>query len=405
MKPPRFLVAGAGIGGLTTALALLRKGFDVDVYEQAQVLTEFGAGIQVSANAARVLVHLGLGSEIERIGSRMEARENRLWNTGEAFHAFSMGNSVVEKYGFAHFTAHRADLQAMLAAAVEAAKPGALHLKSRCVDVAQQRSGATLTLESGERIEGDAIVGVDGIHSVVRQRLFGEDRPRFTGCVAWRGLAPAPKLRPDLLRPVATNWLGKGAHVFMYPVRKGEYLNMFGVLERDDWRVESWSVRGTHEECLADFAGWHEDLRNIIRNVEVPYKWALMVHEPLQQWSIGRITLLGDACHSALPYLAQGAAMAIEDAMLLARSVEQYGDDIPRAFGVYEAARVERTTGMVRLTAAQLEAMHSPALAEVESGREHIAKEHNEQREREKLDWLYRYDAVNVPLPAQEKER
>jgi salicylate hydroxylase len=329
----------------------------------------------------------------------MEARENRLWNTGEAFHAFSMGASVVEKYGFPHFTAHRADLQAMLAAAVETARPGALRLASRCVDVAQSPAGASLTLESGERIEADGVIGVDGIHSAVRRRLFGEDRPTFTGCVAWRGLAPASKLPSHLLRPVATNWLGKGSHVFMYPVRNGELVNMFGVLERDDWRVESWSVKGTHDECLADFEGWHEDLRNLIRHVEVPYKWALMVHEPLQQWTRGRITVLGDACHSALPYLAQGAAMAIEDGMVLARAVDAHRSDVARAFAVYEAARVERTTRMVRLAAAQLESMHSPALAEAQSGRRHIETEHNENREREKLDWLYKYDAVNVPLP------
>jgi 2-polyprenyl-6-methoxyphenol hydroxylase-like FAD-dependent oxidoreductase len=399
MDKARFLIAGAGLGGLAAALALLKKGFDAELYEQAPQLAEFGAGVQVSANSARVLYALGLGDELSRIGTHVGAREMRLWSTGQTWPGMALGTSAEERYGFPHFTVHRADLQGVLIEAVRREKPGAIHLDARCTGFEQAAHGVTLKLEGGRTVRGDVLVGADGIHSLMREQLFGAGKPQFTGCVAWRGLAPAEKLSAHLRRNVVSHWVCKGAHLIQYPVRQGRLINMIGVLERDDWRIESWSVQGTHQECAADFAGWHADVQELIRQVAVPYKWALMAREPLLRWTQGRATLLGDACHPALPYLAQGAAMAIEDALVLARCADAFCDDLERALLCYEAVRAPRTARIVRATIENLASMHDASLAEPASAAQHITDENREERTREKYDWLYGYDAVNVALP------
>src|SRR5439155_22824734 len=173
------------------------------------------------------------------------------------------------------------------------------------------------------------------------------DRPRFTGCMAWRAVIPIDRLPPHLARAVGTNWIGPGGHVVHYLLRRGELFNFVGLVERDDWRVESWTERGTVAECEADFRLWHDDIHAMIRAIETPYKWALMLRDPLARWGEGRVSLLGDACHPTLPMLAQGAVMAIEDGLVLARCLERY-DDAPTALRRYEAARAERTGRIVR---------------------------------------------------------
>ncbi len=398
MARTRYLIAGAGLGGLTAALALLRKGFGVEICEQAPDLAEFGAGVQVSPNCARVLYALGLGPQLERIGTQTAQRDTRLWNTGLAWPQMRLGKSAVERYGFGHFTVHRADLQKLLIDAVRREQPDAIRLKAKAVGLEQSSGGVRLQLQDGARVQGDALVGADGIHSTIRNRLFGDDRPQFTGCVAWRGMAPAERLS-EALRGRVSQWISPHAHLIHYPIRQGRLVNMIGVLERSDWRIESWSVRGTHEECLRDFAGWHADALELIRNVVLPYKWALMARDPLQQWTVGRATLLGDACHPALPYLAQGAAMAIEDAFVLARCAADF-EDPEQALKAYEGARVERTTRMVRATIENLKGMHTPALADPESAAKHIANLNRPDAMTQRYDWLYGYDAVGAALPA-----
>jgi salicylate hydroxylase len=343
-----------------------------------------------------VLYELGLGPELERIGTQALHRDTRLWNTGQTWPQMRLGKTAVERYGFSHFTVHRADLQKMLSDAVRREKRDAIRLGAKAAGLSQSSSGVTLELEGGARVAGDALIGADGIHSVIRERLFGDDRPQFTGCVAWRGIAPAEKLS-ESLRGRVSQWINPRAHMIHYPIRQGKLVNMIGVLERDDWRIESWSVRGTHDECLADFAGWHEDALQLIRSVEIPFKWALMAREPRQRWTVDRATLLGDACHPALPYLAQGAAMAIEDAFVLARCAAAF-DDPCEAFKAYEKARVERTTRMVLSTIENLSHMHTPALEDPESAARHIEQMNSVGAMRDKYDWLYGYDAVNTPL-------
>ena len=394
----RYLIAGAGLGGLAAGLALLRQGIDVELYEQAADIAEFGAGIQVSPNCTRVLHALGLEAALVHIGTEVPTRDTRLWNSGRTWPQMRLGASAVERYGFRHYTVHRADLQAVLLDAVCRLKPDAVHVGARVVGFRQTGHGVRLELEDGTTAQGDALIGADGIHSLLRNRLFGEDRPGFTGCVAWRGIAPADRL-PDVLRGRVSQWIAPTAHLIHYPIRQGRLVNMIGVLERANWQVESWSMRGSHEECLADFAGWHEDARALMQAVEVPFKWALMAREPLQRWALGRVALLGDACHPALPYLAQGAAMAIEYAFMLARCAAAHDDPV-QTLKAYEGLRVPRTTRMVHATLDNLRQMHTPALADPESAARHVERLNSPEAMRGKYDWLYGYDAVGCPLAA-----
>src|SRR5262245_53973418 len=393
-----ILIAGAGIGGLTAGLSLLQRGFDVTICDQAPSLREVGAGVQTAANASRVLIALGLGAALERIGYQPTERETRLWNTGKAWTQIALGATATKRYGFPHYTLHRADLQQMLIDAVRREKPGAIRLDAKCVDFRQSDTGVELTLASGETIGGDALIGADGIHSTIRRTLFGAGQPKFTGFVAWRGLAPAAKLPERLRRQVSANWISPNAHAVHYLVRKGTLMNIIAVVERDDWQVESWTAQGRTAEWAADYGGWHEDIHAIIENVDVPFKWALMVHEPLPRWSVGRVTLLGDACHSALPFLAQGAAMAIEDGFVLARCAERHRGDLAAAWRQYDHARVERTARMVRGAAEQTARLHNPALADPVTAEAHVTRVYEEQLVTQRLDWLYSYDAVNGPI-------
>ena len=400
MAAKRVLIAGAGIGGLTAALALLRRGFDVDVYEQASTLGEIGAGFQVGANAARVLFSLGLEDQIRGIYALVAGKEVRLWNTGQTWKLFDLGDSSVERYGFPYFMIHRADLHAILVDAVRAVKPSAIHLDSRIVGYEQTDSGAALLFEDGHRIEGDVVVGADGVHSVLRREMFGASAPSFTGCVAWRGLVPAKRLPEHLLRPVGTNWIGSGGHIVHYLLRRGEIFNFVAVVERDDWTVESWTERGSADECARDFAGWHEDVQTIIGELDAPYKWALLGREPMTRWSVGNATLLGDACHPTLPFLAQGAGMAIEDGLVLARCLEAH-DDVATALVAYEAARIERTSRVVRGSAENGRRFHNNMLSDAAQAERYVDVEWQEKKVEERYDWLFRYDATSVSIAAQ----
>jgi salicylate hydroxylase len=394
-----ILIAGAGLGGLTAALALLRDGHDVRVFEQASQLGEVGAGLQLSANATRVLSLLGIDDAVRAVASVPAGKQVRLWSTGQSWKLFDLGRESVQEYGNPYYTMYRPDLHAVLVDAVRALKPDAIVLGARCASFESNDAGVTLVLEDGQRFSGDLLVGADGVHSKVRQGLVGKDAPTFSGCLAWRGVIPAKNLPAHLQEPVGTNWIGPGGHVIHYPLRRGELVNFVGVVERSDWTVESWTAAGSVEECLADFANWNEDVHTLIRAIATPYKWALMVREPLQQWTQGRVTLLGDACHPTLPFLAQGAAMAIEDGAMLARCLRETADP-QHALRRYQDARVERTTRIVQGSAANTKRFHNPALASAEGAIAYIDREFNEARVRERYHWLFDYKVDAVPLPA-----
>ena len=340
---------------------------------------------------------LGLGEELKALSCEAAGKEIRLWNSGETWKLFDLGRVSVERYGYPYFTVYRPDLIDALARAVRRIKPDAIRLGARCVAFSQDGAGVTLRLEVGEA-RGDALVGADGVHSRIRQALFGEDRPKFSGIIAWRGIVPMERLPVHMARMVGVNWVGPGGHVVHYPLRAGRLMNFVGALERADWQVESWSARGTNAELAADFAGWHEDVQALIRNIPVPYKWALMVRAPMPRWTIGRATLLGDACHSMVPFLAQGAVMAIEDGMVLARALTELDGDVPARLAKYEEARRERTRRAVEGSADNIGRFHNRALADPDQARDYVEREWAGQNVASRYEWLFRYDATRAPI-------
>ena len=394
----KVIVIGGGIGGLSAALALLKRGIDVELYEQANELKEAGAGVQIGSNGTRVLYALGLEHALAQVGVVPTGRDLRHWRTGEAWNWFELGESSARRFGTPHLMLHRGDLQMALMSAVKALKPDTIALNKTCVAVTQAADRVEARFQDGTSARAPLLVGADGIHSTVRTILFGPGKPEFTGCVAWRGMIPMERLPSHLHHLVGTTWLGPRAFMLHYPVRRGELMNVVSVVERDDWRVESWVVAGTTDEFANDFSGWHSDVQTLIAAIETPYKWALMVRGPMEQWSKGRITLLGDACHPTLPFLGQGAVMAIEDAYIVAACIEKYIHDPVTAFSRYEEIRRDRTANVVRRAQENRAMAFEPRLADENALANVVALDWLDTRRRERLDWLYNYDATSIPI-------
>jgi len=343
MSQLRIAIVGAGIAGLVAARALQQFGFRPVVYEQAQTLGEVGAGLTVSPNATHVLNAIGLEGVLSRIGMRPDRGGVRHWQTGELMVEISRGNEMLEKYGAAYYQVHRADLHAELAGMVAATDPTAIRTGHAFADLEQGAAGVTLHFANGVRAEADVVLGADGVRSQVRTRLFGADRPRFTGYVAYRGLVPFANLPAGAIDPTSCLSTGPGRSFTRYLVRGGELVNFVGLTERDDWREEGGSIRATVKEMLEEYADWYESVRAIIAATPPDglFKWALFDREPLQEWTRGRVTLIGDAAHPMLPFLGQGAAMGIEDGMVVARAFAA-ADSIDDALRRYVEARLPR---------------------------------------------------------------
>jgi salicylate hydroxylase len=394
----KIVIIGGGIGGLATGLALLQNGLDVEVYEQSSELKEVGAGVQIGANGTRVLHALGLKAVLERSQVIPAGKEARLWSTGERWKTLDLGSIALERYGSPHIMMHRGDLHAALVDAIREIKPDVLRLGQRCVGLAPSRESVEVRFADGKTTAARLVIGADGIRSKIREILFGADAAKFTGCVAWRGLIPMQELPRHLARSVATSWLGPAGHVLHYPVRSGKLMNFISFVERSDWQVESWTMPGTTEELANDFRGWHADVQAMICKIEVPYKWALWVRDPMRCWSKGRVTLLGDACHPTLPFLGQGAVMALEDAYVLARCLRKYSADHAMAFGRYEHARMDRTAAVVRAAAETRRRAFDTALVDAEGAAAYLQREWHQEPVMARYDKVYAYDATSVAV-------
>ena len=389
--PDQIVIVGAGIGGLVLALCLIREGFEVCVLEQAQTLGEVGAGVQIGANGARVLHQLGLADRLRKIAFIPLQGEIRHWQTGETLTTRPLGNASIERFGYPYYHLHRADLHCILCDELATQAPCAVRLGARVAGISQIDDRVTVITDAGEAVEGAALVGCDGIHSTVRTALFGVDDPQFTGCVAWRATILTSKLPRDHVRHAASNWIGRGGHFVHYYLRRGELVNCVGVIERAQWLTESWSAEGAKSDFLADFRSWHEDLQVLIRNVERCFRWGLFDRAPMPRWSDGHVTLLGDACHPMLPFMAQGAVMAIEDAYTLARCLAANYDDKPAAICRYECLRRERTATVQRMSRDNISFFHNADVGDLGERLDRHQQAHL---------WLYGFDVTHQDFEA-----
>lgn len=343
MNSHNVLIAGGGIGGLTAALCLAQLGHSVTVLEQAQEFGEAGAGIQLSPNCTRVLHNLGLEAALLKRSFIPQGTQFRHWMSGKVINENTLGEAAVERYGMPYYHIHRGDLLQVLVEAATVAPNIFLHVNAAAEDFVEHADGVTLNTSAG-RFKADLLIGADGIHSVIREQLWGAEQPRFTGNIAWRCLVPTESLPKDLIRPMSTAWWGPGKHFVHYYVCGGEFVNCVCVVEKQGWEIESWTAPGDAQELRSDFAGWHQDIQQLINHADAEslFKWALFDRDPMSEWGKGRVSLLGDACHPTLPFMAQGAAMAIEDGAVLAACLSTDGD-IPSSLKRYEDLRRGRT--------------------------------------------------------------
>jgi len=369
-------IIGAGIGGLTSAALLSRLGFEVAIYEQASRFARVGAGIQQTPNAMHV--HRKLGTEA-RLRARAFAAPkgiSREWDTGAITNELPMGEEVERRYGAPFLLMHRADLHASVESVVPA---GIVQFNRKLVGLEQNSRGVTLAFADGSRLEAQAVIGADGVHSVVRESMLGPEKPHFTGRVAYRTTFPAHLLGSEQITPVRTKWWGPDRHMVVYYVnaRHDELYFVTSQPEDAKWMTrESWSQKGELKVLREAYAGFHREVRAIVEACPDVHKWALMERNPLPRWCEGRVTLLGDACHPMTPYMAQGAASALEDAAILSRCLEGVdADGIAQALQRYEANRLPRTAE-IQQTSAKNTWMRSAT----------------------DPTWVYGYDAWSVPL-------
>jgi len=314
----------------------------------------------------------------------------RSWKSGRYISRMRRGD-FRQKFGAPNLSVHRADLLGVLSGALKSTD---IRVGKRCISVEGRDRAAVARFADGSEVEADIVVGADGIHSVVRNSLFGADAPRFTGCICWRGMAPASAVPPDINIRDGALWMGPHGHVVHYPVRRGELLNIVAHFDSDAWTEESWTRECDVSEPMSIYAGWNSELTRLYPCSEHWYKWALYDRDPLERWSRGRATLLGDAAHAMLPYLGQGAAMAIEDAYTLAAMIARQPEDLDEALAAYERMRAPRAKAAVLGSRARAKENHLPSrFAQIKRDLKFALRERfGRDNTAFQVAWLYAYD-------------
>lgn len=358
----KAIIAGGGIGGLTAALCFVHFGWDVEVCETSPELGDIGAGIQLSPNAMKVFEMLGLGERLARVAFRPEGIEIRMGKSGMRLVRMPLGDAAVRRWGAPYLHIHRADLVSVLQKALGEAPRCRVRLGAVVQAYDQDDGRVQVSLADGSKTSADVLIGADGIHSTIREQMLGPDEPVFTGNVAWRSVVSVDRLGEDVPEPVACAWMGQGQHAVTYLLRGGRLANFVGVIERDNWTRERWTEQGSHADALRDFAGWHPTITKLIEESDTLYCWALFDREPLTQWVDGRVALMGDAAHPMLPFMAQGAAMAIEDAWMVAACASQ-STQVSRGLDIYKTKRFERTSKIQAASRANAKTFHKRRLS------------------------------------------
>lgn len=350
------IVAGAGIGGLAVSVCLAQRGWDVTVLERAPALGEVGAGLQLSPNGVKVLRAMGLEDAVRAHAYQPDEISMRLGKSGRRVFKLAAGDAMQRRFGAPYLTIHRADLLVALADALAAVAPDALRLGAE-VSGYRTKGAASITLGSGQSIEGALAIGADGLHSIVRRQMHGTDKPRYTGNTAWRVLVSA-EVGADLdIPPGPCIWAGDRKHAVTYPVRSGAMLNFVGIVERSAPPEESWTSLGAWEDLSRDFDNWAPTIQRIIAKADKPGLWGLFDRPPITSPIDGHVALLGDAWHPMLPSMAQGACQAIEDAWVLATSLDAESS-VREGLARYAHLRKPRVDRVQRLAAANLALFH-----------------------------------------------
>lgn len=390
--PLDVLIVGAGIAGLTAAGLLLRSGHKVRIFEQSKTLGEVGAGIQISANAGHVLDALDLRAPLLAISFTPEGWLSRGYLSGDIVNEFAIGEDHERRHGFPYCMMHRADLHALLVEAVRKIDRKAIRLGASATGYSESANGVSLHLADGEIVQGDLLIGADGVKSVIRCQIVGPDQPVYSGLAAWRGLIPADRLPKDIMGPINTTFVGPGRHMVLYWLGRQKLMNFVAPVETEMEVRESWTVRAPWSDLKADFEGWHPVVQTIIdaADRDACYRWALNIRKPVRNWRSERAVVIGDAAHPTLPFLAQGAALAIEDAGVLSRALASR-DAVPDMLERFQNARFDRTARVVDGAARLAQMNHQ---ASEKALRAAMRKGADVARERD--GWLYNYNPMTV---------